>query len=90
MLIDSQVVLGVLAKGRSSSERLNSTLARLAAVLTAADVRLYAAWVKSAENPADGPPRWAGKRGWRSARLGAADAPAGSPSRGAKKRRLQR
>lgn len=56
-LCDSQVVLGVVVKGRSSSRQLNRLLRRLAALLVAGGVALVLAWVESHLNPADEPSR---------------------------------
>ena len=57
-LLDSQVALGVLTKGRSSARRLNAVMQRLAAVLKVANIWPLFGWVPSALNPADGPSRW--------------------------------
>jgi hypothetical protein len=57
-VIDSQVGLAVLAKGRSSSVSLNCLLRRIAALRVASGRMHYYAWCKSADNPADGPSRW--------------------------------
>eukprot|EP00438_Fugacium_kawagutii_P035066 Skav236673 [mRNA] locus=scaffold338:400738:405778:- [translate_table: standard] len=56
-LSDSQVVLGVVVKGRSSSRQLNRLLRRLAALLVAGGVALVVAWVETHLNPADAPSR---------------------------------
>ena len=61
-LLDSQVAIGVLTKGRSSSRRLNFILSRFAAVSVAANVFPVFGWVSSAKNPADGPSRWPAQR----------------------------
>jgi hypothetical protein len=61
-LLDSQVAIGVLTKGRSSSRRLNFILSRFAAVTVAANVSPVFGWVSSAKNPADGPSRWPSSR----------------------------
>ena len=58
VLVDSQVALGVCAKGRSSSRALNNVLSRLGALLSAANLQAVYAWVATALNPADGPSRW--------------------------------
>ena len=51
-MLDSKVVLGVAAKGRSSS-RLSFVLRRLAALELAGELMLYFILVPSAENPSD-------------------------------------
>ncbi len=55
---DSQVVLAVMAKGRSSSKQLNWLLRRVAALNLVADVTPSYVFVSSADNPADAPSRW--------------------------------
>ena len=60
-LLDSQVCLAVLVKGRSSSIQLNRILQRLAALLLACDVLALFAYIKSEFNPADLPSRRHGK-----------------------------
>ena len=59
VLLDSQVSLGVLSKGRSSSSSLNAVLVRIAALCRFANVTAVFGWVPSEGNPADGPSRWA-------------------------------
>lgn len=54
---DSQVALGCLAKGRSSSYRLLRLLRRVAALVLASGLRPAYRWLPSAANPADGPSR---------------------------------
>eukprot|EP00438_Fugacium_kawagutii_P024621 Skav207650 [mRNA] locus=scaffold2758:77333:83766:+ [translate_table: standard] len=56
-LCDSQVVLGVVVKGRSSSRQLNRLLRRLAALLVAGGGGVVVGWVESHLNPADEPSR---------------------------------
>eukprot|EP00438_Fugacium_kawagutii_P023224 Skav215518 [mRNA] locus=scaffold2213:5437:6738:- [translate_table: standard] len=56
-LCDSQVVLGVIVKGRSSARQLNRLLRRLAALLVAGGVSLVVAWIESHLNPAGEPGR---------------------------------
>ena len=58
VLVDSQVALGLLTKGRSSSRRINQILVRLAAVAKASNIMAFYGWVPSKANPADGPSRW--------------------------------
>ena len=58
MLIDSQVALAVLSKGRSASARINLYLKRVGALCVAADLYPFYSWVASSKNPADGPSRW--------------------------------
>ena len=57
LLSDSQVVCGVLAKGRSSSRKLNLVVRRLGGLLLGTHGYLVTAWTKTAENPADMPSR---------------------------------
>jgi hypothetical protein len=54
---DSQVALGCLAKGRSSSYPLLRLLRRVAALVLASGLRPSYRWLPSAANPADGPSR---------------------------------
>ena len=53
--IDSQVVEGILAKGRSSSRELNLLLRGLAADMPVADIQLGILGLASKHNPADEP-----------------------------------
>jgi ribonuclease HI len=57
VLCDSQVVVGAVTKGRSSSQLLLRRLRYLAAMALASGLRLTVRWVASADNPADGPSR---------------------------------
>lgn len=57
LLGDSQVALGCLAKGRSSSFRLLRLLRRAAALILSSGLRPSYRWLPSAANPADGPSR---------------------------------
>lgn len=57
ILIDSTVVIGAVAKGRSSSYRLNIRLRRLAALQLIGNLTLVPHWVPTAINPADKPSR---------------------------------
>ena len=56
-LCDSQVVLSVSVKGRSSSRRLNKLLRKYAAVQLAGGIFPLVAWIESHLNPADAPSR---------------------------------
>ena len=58
-LIDSQVVLGAVAKGRSPSRRLNFVIKRINVIILAGDLEVFVAFVLSADNPADRPSRFA-------------------------------
>ena len=58
-LSDSQVTIAVLTKGRSSAALLNTALRRISALCRFLNIQPYFAWVRSADNPADGPSRWA-------------------------------
>lgn len=57
VLSDSQVVVGAVTKGRSSSPQLLRRLRTLSALLLAGGVRLSLCWVPSELNPADEPSR---------------------------------
>ena len=56
-LIDSQVVMNAVAKGRTSSRRLRPILQRANALLLASHVHLILGYVRSKHNPADRPSR---------------------------------
>jgi hypothetical protein len=57
-LVDSQVVLSALAKGRSPSRRLNYDLKKANALVLASGIVIVYGYIRSRENPADGPSRW--------------------------------
>ena len=57
VLVDSLVVLGIAAKGRSCSRRLNSILRRLNAHVLASGFYVFFGYVASDANPADVPSR---------------------------------
>eukprot|EP00438_Fugacium_kawagutii_P025236 Skav236125 [mRNA] locus=scaffold900:158683:159951:- [translate_table: standard] len=57
-LCDSQVVIAVSTKGRSSSRQLNRLLRKLGAMTIAGGVYPILAWIESHLNPADGPSRY--------------------------------
>ena len=63
-LVDSQVVLHALRRGRSSSRKLKRTLLRTNALLLASRTQVLWAYVHTKENPADGPSRRPRKREW--------------------------
>ena len=56
VLLDSAVLLGATAKGRSSSQ-LNRLLRKVAALTLAGNLQLHLIFVPSSENPADRPSR---------------------------------
>ena len=56
-LMDSQVCLAVVTKGRSSSRRLNRVLRKVAALLVATGSYAIVGYVSTGVNPADGPSR---------------------------------
>ncbi|CAE7721934.1 unnamed protein product [Symbiodinium sp. CCMP2592] len=58
VLIDSQVVCAIIAKGRTSSGKLRRSLQSLNAVCLAAGLYLTVAYVDTGNNPADIPSRW--------------------------------
>ena len=60
-LLDSQVCLAVLVKGRSSSRRLNTILQKISALLLAGDLFGLYAYIKSEFNPDDAPSRLYGE-----------------------------
>jgi hypothetical protein len=55
--VDNTAVLGSVAKGRSSSTRLNVICRRIAALVCTSGIRPLWFWVPSELNPADGPSR---------------------------------
>ena len=57
-LTDSQVVLGIVAKGRTTSSRLRQSLHRYNMLILAMHSQPLLGWVTSAQNPADEPSRW--------------------------------
>ena len=56
-LLDSQVVLGAVSHGRTSSERLWPVLERLNATLLGGSISLVLGYVRSEHNPSDEPSR---------------------------------
>lgn len=62
LLVDNQVALNVLCKGRSGAKALQMPLRRIMAVLVSMGSSFCLGWVKSKWNPADGPSRWAHKQ----------------------------
>jgi hypothetical protein len=56
-LLDSQVAIASLAKGRSRSKRLNAVLKRINALKLVSGVSLFCGFVRSKDNPSDGPSR---------------------------------
>lgn len=57
LLSDSQVVVGALTKGRSSSHLLLRRLRPISALLLGSGLQVYCRWVPSLLNPADPPSR---------------------------------
>ena len=57
-LVDSLVVLHALARGRSSSRKLRSTLSRINALLLCSGNQALWGYVQTDQNPADRPSRW--------------------------------
>jgi hypothetical protein len=57
LLSDSQVAVGALSKGRSSSFQILRRLRFITAHVLAGGLQLYSRWIDSASNPADGPSR---------------------------------
>ena len=60
-LLDSQVGLAVLAKGRSSSKMLMRVLRRVNALVLAAQTVMLYGYLRTGDNPADTPSRWGQK-----------------------------
>ena len=56
-LVDSWVILGALAKGRSPSQRLGPLITKVSSLLLAASFTLMLAYVRTDRNPADAPSR---------------------------------
>ena len=56
-LVDSQVVLALMSKRRSSSRALNFSLMRINAVALATGIRPIMAYIRSHDNPAGWPSR---------------------------------
>ena len=55
---DSQVAVGVLNKGKSSSWELNALCLRVGSQMTACGFLPLFGWTPSKKNPADGPSQW--------------------------------
>ena len=53
LLVDSKVVLGAIAKGRSSSKPLNAIVRRAAALCFAGGLTLHCVFISTKHNPAD-------------------------------------
>ena len=62
VLIDSQVVCAIIAKGRTSSGKLRRSLQSLNAFCLAGGLFLAVAYVDTGNNPADIPSRWCEQR----------------------------
>ena len=67
-LLDSQVCLAVLTKGRSSSRQINRILQRFSSLILACEIFPLFAYIKSEFNPADIPSRHAQARFYRNRR----------------------
>ncbi|CAE8684611.1 unnamed protein product, partial [Polarella glacialis] len=63
-LLDSQVNLGILAKGRTSSRKLSPVLRQISALLLTANMLPICAYVNTHDNPADKPSRRLVKKQW--------------------------
>jgi hypothetical protein len=57
IISDSQVAVGALSKGRSSSFNLLRRIRPITALLLASGLQLFLRWIPSASNPADAPSR---------------------------------
>jgi hypothetical protein len=64
-LVDSRVVLGAIAKGRSSSRKINYRLRKLFAVAISKNIYLDICWLPTWGNPADCPTRDYSIEHWR-------------------------
>ena len=58
-LLDSQVAIAVIIKGRSSSYSLSKLMERVSALVLAGGLAPSLAYVATWDNPADRPSRWA-------------------------------
>ena len=58
-LIDSQALASILAKGRTSSFRLQMGVTKYSALVVASGIVVAVAYVDTRDNPADIPSRWA-------------------------------
>jgi hypothetical protein len=63
MMNDSQVTVGVMSKGRTSSHILLRRMRSISAHILASGIEVYTRWIPSQLNPADKPsrkysPRW--------------------------------
>jgi len=56
-LLDSRVVIGAVAKGRSSSRQMNRICRRVAALVLGGSLQLFTVFVPTRQNPADAPSR---------------------------------
>lgn len=63
-LVDSQVCLHSLARGRSSSRKLRRTLLRVNSLLLASGSHAVWAYIHTDDNPADAPSRRPVRRRW--------------------------
>ena len=59
-LLDSQVCIGLLCKGRSSSQIMRRLLRKTASLLLSSSSQIVLLYVKTDDNPADAPSRWFG------------------------------
>ena len=57
LMVDSQVALGAISKGRSSQPGVNDVCRKLGALQLAYGIRIYSRWVPMKWNVADGPSR---------------------------------
>ena len=57
LLCDSQVVVGAINKGRSSSQDVLRCLRSVSALVLASGMQMFVRWVPSQDNPADEPSR---------------------------------
>ena len=64
MLVDSQVTVGAVSKGRSSSRRVNYWLRRIAGLCLSFALFVDLVWIPTKANPADAPSRSASLAEW--------------------------
>ena len=56
-LLDSQVCLGIIGKGRTSAVRISTVVDQISAAMLASNMMVVGAYVSTEENPADRPSR---------------------------------
>ena len=64
ILVDSQVTLGAVSKGRSSSRRVNYWLRRIGGLCLSYGLSVGLVWIPTKANPADAPSRMVSLQEW--------------------------